>query len=312
MGKSKRKRSRSRSHSRDSDISRRELQKRIKRLETRLERAIQYGYRDKDQKRDDGHTRDRSPRGSTYDRSLKSSASGHNREPSCSYSYKSPSSTPTRDSRELNSPSLSPDRSPRGSTGAYRSDDQTVRGLTPDSNSENIPPENDMLIINNNEVLDEEVLRQLGDDPLAKKGNVFDLHTAVSTRWLHILSVGLDGKVKQELIEKYPSPSNLKELKAPLLNPEVLPVISDYTSKKDKYQIMDQNQLSAGITALGACINTLLENTEDPLKAKLLPLLSDAGRLLVDLHHNISTTRRAFITPSLNKAAKDIIAKKSG
>lgn len=308
MGKSKRKRSRSRSDSRSSDISNREMKKRIKRLETRLEKAIKYGYRNQDDRsRDRSHNRsqDRSPRGSTYDsRSLKSSSSRHNRGTSCSSSFRS------SPARELNSSSrdcsVSPDRSLRGSTGAFISDDQTLRVLTPD-NTENIPPENDILIISNNETLDEDVLRHLGEDPLAKNDKVFELHKAVSTRWENILNVGLDNKIKQELMEKYPSPSNLKELKAPILNQEVLPVISNYTLKKDKYQIFDQNQLSAGITAIGAGINILLENTEASDKAKLLPLLSDAGRLLVDLHHNMSIRRRAFITPALNKAAKDII-----
>ncbi|XP_043466201.1 uncharacterized protein LOC122501039 [Leptopilina heterotoma] len=43
------------------------------------------------------------------------------------------------------------------------------------------------------------------------------------------------------------------------------------------------------------------------MNPSLVSYLSDAARLLSDVHYNISITRRAFITPNVNRLVEDVI-----
>lgn len=80
--------------------------------------------------------------------------------------------------------------------------------------------------------------------------------------------------------------------------------------KKDTYQYLAQNQLGAGINAIGAALTEVLnaekssEHTVDV--SKFIERLADAGRILSDLHHDMSKTRKSFIVPRLNPIVKHI------
>uniref|UniRef100_A0A1Y1L689 Uncharacterized protein n=2 Tax=Photinus pyralis TaxID=7054 RepID=A0A1Y1L689_PHOPY len=80
--------------------------------------------------------------------------------------------------------------------------------------------------------------------------------------------------------------------------------------KKDAAYVSFQTKLSAGIIGLGKGIDKLLNdsaNHQDLHTSSLLPLLSDAGKILNGLFFDLSMARRSFIFPYLNKNTKDIL-----
>lgn len=123
------------------------------------------------------------------------------------------------------------------------------------------------------------------------------------------MASGLSREARTNLMEKYPIPLNLMHLKAPDLNVEVAGILSKSLLKRDKYLASSQTQLGSALSALGCVLNLLLnESTADNnsvRKAALQPAL-DAGRILVDLHYQLSQSRRFCVVPLLDKMIKQI------
>lgn len=167
----------------------------------------------------------------------------------------------------------------------------------------------DVLVLHDEEGLDEETIKLLGDDPDLKKTNKIELNGALTVRWENLLASGLSREARTNLMEKYPVPLNLMHLKAPDLNVEVAGILSKSLLKRDKYLASSQTQLGSALSALGCVLNLLLnESTADNnsvRKAALQPAL-DAGRILVDLHYQLSQSRRFCVVPLLDKTIKQI------
>ncbi|KAM0734510.1 hypothetical protein ACS0PU_011981 [Formica fusca] len=178
-------------------------------------------------------------------------------------------------------------------------DDQDVSVKHPDAEGKDKPVD-----------LDESTLGLLGDDPTKDDQIGPDIHVAVAERWEKILRDGLSKDQKRDLQEKYPSIGNCRLTNAPKLNPEIKTALSALAIKKDTYQYLAQNQLGAGINAIGAALTEVLnaekssEQTVDV--SKFIERLADAGRILSDLHHDMSKTRKSFIVPGLNPIVKHI------
>ncbi|CAG9815733.1 unnamed protein product [Phaedon cochleariae] len=179
-------------------------------------------------------------------------------------------------------------------------------GGTPPSPMECGIPQ-DVVIIDNDVKLDDEILEALGEDPHKDTKKTYELHSVVQKRWKTILTEGLDKGEKERLMELHLPPTNLTLLKAPDINPEILKAIPSNTHKKDKFQQLNQSQLGKGLAALGAGINILLKEEDNKEnKNTVLGLLSESGKLLTDVHYNMSLTRRALITPTLSKTVKEL------
>ncbi|KAJ8973382.1 hypothetical protein NQ317_012097 [Molorchus minor] len=131
--------------------------------------------------------------------------------------------------------------------------------------------------------LDKEVLKCLGEDPNDDEGEKIELHKALVPR----------------------VPSNSSGLETPIFNPEIAQAVSPLSLKKDKYQVALQTHLGAGITTLGKALNMTLVD-ESSLAKSLVPILSDTGKLLMDLFHLFSVQRSSFLTPQLNPLAMNI------
>lgn len=105
-------------------------------------------------------------------------------------------------------------------------------------------------------------------------------------------------------------PENCMALKAPALNPEIKTGMSKTAQRRDHYQSQAQNQLGIALSALGKAMTNMLilakDRTPDEALTEVFENITDAGRLLADLHHNYSITRRAFITPSLKELAINV------
>lgn len=287
MGKAKkRKRSRSGSRSNPSRGSERPQRENLARRLEKLERSFQ-----------DGRARSKRMR-----RSHNSRSTSRTRSSSSYRGDRSPTDN-LRDSTPVRGPSRDPTPDSDGSASSIL----TLRGSPtrrPLHNIENNLPEN-VLIINNDINLDEETLQCLGEDPAASNVNKIELHTALVPRWLNTLSNGIDKDLKGVLLHKYPAPTNCPNLKAPELNAEIVQIISPISLKRDKYQALAQSQLGVGITALGTALDMILKENNDFSKS-LLPPLSDAAKILTDLHHTLSISRRSLITPQFNRSAKQI------
>lgn len=98
-------------------------------------------------------------------------------------------------------------------------------------------------------------------------------------------------------------------LQAPKLGPHVQSTMSAISLKKDTYQMLSQNQLGRGLSALGLALSELLNSRSDkPEDQNQITLLSDTGRILADLFHTLSTSRRYFITSGFNPSEKAMAA----
>lgn len=85
--------------------------------------------------------------------------------------------------------------------------------------------------------------------------------------------------------------------------------MSTISIKKDAYQILAQNQLGRGISALGSVLTELINNkTPTDKEEKQIAILSDIGILLTDLFHTMSTSRRFFIASGFDISEKAIAA----
>lgn len=207
------------------------------------------------------------------------------------------------------------DRSRPVSSADENGDDRgTVRCPTPTSPSTQLsksvepqPADADVVLVCNDNELEQEILDVLGADPSAATTDKCQLHTALASRWTHVLTNGLEATTRNDLLAKYKIPINCARLEAPALNPEIKPALSELSLKKDKYQTLAQTQLGVGLVPLAQAINALLASNEPPHFDNILSLLADTGRLLTDLFFTMSKHRRYNISQNLNKSLKDVL-----
>ena len=81
--------------------------------------------------------------------------------------------------------------------------------------------------------------------------------------------------------------------------------------KKDSYLLENQNLHGIGISALGEAFSDILKNKMDKNFTihfeKMNILLGETGRIMVDVHHEISLSRRTYIIQNSSLTAKNAI-----
>ncbi|XP_015126959.1 uncharacterized protein LOC107048333 [Diachasma alloeum] len=172
-----------------------------------------------------------------------------------------------------------------------------------------VPPEDEPVIVNlENEAssLDPEVLEVLGADPSKSQELEVSLEGELEARWTFWLTKPLEKEVLDKLMNSYPRSSTKCQFEAPKLNPEILAISTDALIERDKKFCASQNLTGSALVALGTAISDLLQN-EEVDKLDLLQKLCDAGKLMTQIHRGFSSTRRAFISPSLNKQVRDVL-----
>ncbi|XP_028157575.1 uncharacterized protein LOC114350832 isoform X1 [Ostrinia furnacalis] len=152
-------------------------------------------------------------------------------------------------------------------------------------------------------VLDDDILQLLGDAPKAEATLGPAIHKDVANRWQEILAKGLQKDVKDQIMQQYSVPNNCDLLVAPTLNPEVKAAIRDVMVKRDSALMYQQKQLAVAISALGTAVDSILSN--ETSKQKILKPISDACRILCDIHFHETKTRRHFVITSINTELKD-------
>ena len=125
------------------------------------------------------------------------------------------------------------------------------------------------------------------------------IDSQISTRWTDIVSLGLQNELRGDLLRNYPTPTNCSMLNVPKLNPEVEVTLSEGLRKKEEGLVALQSQLSAGLSALGIGLTKALRVRAQnaALVDPWLKNISDSGRILADLHHEISTMRQKIVMP---------------
>lgn len=153
--------------------------------------------------------------------------------------------------------------------------------------------------------LDPEVLAALGEatEEAPKFGP--KIQENLSRLWTPLLQRGLNKETRDKLNKEYPIPENCPLLQAPKLNPEIAAAVSDSSRHRDKKVESVQQQLGRGITALNKGLELLLDESKDRLLC--IKFLSDSCRLLCDLHHSQTETRKNFVIPGLDKSFLNIM-----
>lgn len=161
-------------------------------------------------------------------------------------------------------------------------------------------------------IIDEDALKMfgdlekiLGDDPSQRMKKKVNLHPTLVTRWKDWIVTGLSNEVIDELTAKYPLTGNCN-FEAPALNLEVMHSLKETAQKRDKHFVHTQNLAGTALSALGMALTSLLRE-EAVDKLKLLELLSDAAKLLIEVHHKESNARIAYILPGMGKQIKAVL-----
>lgn len=154
--------------------------------------------------------------------------------------------------------------------------------------------------------LDQEVLSTLGEDAIPKRTVGPPVQRDIATRWTNILKNGLSDENRQNIIVAYPPAENCQNLGAPKLNEEVSSAISEAVIKRDARLADLQTQVGASLAAIGRVLSSMLEEEGGGDRGNIR-LLSDAGRLLANLHHSESNSRRDLISLNLNRDLRHTI-----
>lgn len=129
------------------------------------------------------------------------------------------------------------------------------------------------------------------------------------SRWSKWIKEDLIKEARTEILAKYSRKGNLS-LEAPALNAEIAATLNEAGTKRDNLFIQEQNFAGTALANLGEAITIILKDEEEPIdRLKLLERLADMGKLLTQLHFQISSARKAFIAPVLTKQVKDLLQK---
>ncbi|KAI5644858.1 hypothetical protein NE865_03204 [Phthorimaea operculella] len=151
--------------------------------------------------------------------------------------------------------------------------------------------------------IDSDLLDILGVDPSATVEYGKDIHGELASRLQHIATSGLTKESRKELNEKYLIPANCAKIGAPAMNPEIKAAVTETVMKRDKGIEARQKQLACAISGLADVINKEIETKEkDNTRVKQL---MDICRILCDIQHAESVTRRNFAIFSIKKELKE-------
>lgn len=150
----------------------------------------------------------------------------------------------------------------------------------------------------------EEILCLLGEAPNIQMPQGKNVHEAISSRWLGILSKGVEKEFKEKMLKEYLVPGNCDLLATPVLNPEAKVAVTDFMAKRDQSLSQRQQQLGTALSALAQATEMVIskESTE-----KILKPLSDACRLLCDNHYQDTKTRRSLIVSALKPDLRETL-----
>lgn len=147
--------------------------------------------------------------------------------------------------------------------------------------------------------LNADILLALGSKTSDEPEYGENIHDSLAQLWTPLLKKGMPKDDKEKILKGYLIPQNCTLLQAPKLNPEIAAAITESARNRDKKMHNIQQQLGSGITAINKALDLLIGENGDKLKT--IKYLSDACRILSDLHHVETLARIKLVTPSLDK-----------
>lgn len=129
------------------------------------------------------------------------------------------------------------------------------------------------------------------------------LQKNIALNWEEVVKKGLPKKFVEEILLKYPIPSNCPYFDPPQLNLEVKAAIQEASRIRDGRISTKQESIAAGLTAIGKALTLSLESQD----VKMVEYLNDAGRILADIHHTESDIRRSLILQNVHTTFKETL-----
>lgn len=130
-----------------------------------------------------------------------------------------------------------------------------------------------------------------------------DIQEDIGLVWKNILANGLKKEVLEDLKKKYPPAKNCLVTQAPQLNKEVELAVGDVAKSRDARLATVQSQMGVALSALGKGLSKLInQEKENEVMRPYIEIISDAARILADVHHSQSISRRNLVCLDLDKA----------
>ncbi|OXU18522.1 hypothetical protein TSAR_012598 [Trichomalopsis sarcophagae] len=153
---------------------------------------------------------------------------------------------------------------------------------------------------------EQQVMDILGIDNKNDNDKIVTIDSSLVKIWHKLVNQGLNKEAKEELKKKY---IRLPEFEPKKLNPEIAALLSARHMKKDSYMLELQKIAGSSMMAMGTIL-TLLINDEDCDKLQIVSLLNDIAKMVIQMHHDISVSRRSNIfIPNLAPQVAEIIKK---
>ncbi|CAH1113684.1 unnamed protein product [Psylliodes chrysocephalus] len=146
----------------------------------------------------------------------------------------------------------------------------------------------------------------LGVNPTIVPAQSVPLDAKLVSRWIAYLSSGLAKDQRNQLLEKCIVPDNIKCLSPPKINSEVKLLSSAEDFKRNSCMEHIQVCLGKVISALGADLNIVINQSTQDLNGCLGPI-ADASKLLNHTHYLVSPHRRHVLEPMLNLEMKKTV-----
>ena len=112
---------------------------------------------------------------------------------------------------------------------------------------------------------------------------------------------------KEKILKKYEVP---EVLASPVLNEQIQTKLNEKAVKRDGYRLDTQKLASTALTAIVRAI-TLNdeENGEGIEQESFSEMLSDAAKLIAEIHFQQTETRKAFLVPRFTKSFQEVLKK---
>lgn len=144
----------------------------------------------------------------------------------------------------------------------------------------------------------------MGVNPAAGKGLEVKLSNGLSDSLKQWIAKGLSEEEKKSLMESIPRTGSVS-FEAPVLNEEVMMTLAEQAVKRDKFFAVNQNIAGSALSMVASVLQAILHDDEAAIdKNEILSNLFKATKLLAELMHAFSDSRKAFITPGFEKTMR--------
>nr|CAH7752859.1 unnamed protein product [Callosobruchus chinensis] len=146
----------------------------------------------------------------------------------------------------------------------------------------------------------------LGDDEITEKCFSGPILQELVPHYEKVLLGGMKEETRVELIKRYLPPENMTAIVPPKINPEVRMAIKENTLRRDNRLSKVQEQLAAVISALVQFTSDLTKKGGEE-NLSYIATTNDALRLLCDVFHHESVSRRELLLLNVNKDLKETL-----